>query len=234
MRSTFLPVNSLFRATVSLSNIYRQIAGAKEKRTSIYLGKQCVFKIIYLSGAASQRFINTIDASTEIDTSIPLDLDRILLIIGNGRQLTQPFQRKTINRFLSRSAVNIRVYLIAPFTGKVIQLIQVMTRLLIQERNETVFEISDKALYFSFLLGATDTSQHNVKTIVVGKRCELRHQLAFQLVRMALTKAAVNDLRHIIKQDFFRATTKVIQCIFNATDKRRSSHLCDKLNITHS
>ena len=77
IRSTFLPVNSLFRATVSLSNIYRQITGAKEARMSIYLGKQCVFKIIYLPGAASQRFINTIDASTEIDASIPLNLDSL-------------------------------------------------------------------------------------------------------------------------------------------------------------
>ena len=143
MSSTLLPMNSLFRATVSLSNIYWQIADAQDKRTTIYFSEQCVLKIIYLSGAASQRFINTIDASTEIDTSIPLDLDRILLIIGNGRQLTQPFQRKTIKRFLTCRAVNIRVYPVTPSTGEIIQLIQVMTCLLIQERDEAFFEISD-------------------------------------------------------------------------------------------
>ena len=84
IRSTLLPMNSLFRATVSLSNIYWQIADAQDKRTTIYFSEQCVLKVDYFPRAASQRFINVIDAPMEIDATVLLNIDCILLIIGNA------------------------------------------------------------------------------------------------------------------------------------------------------
>ena len=70
-------MNSLFRATVSLSNIYWQIADAQDKRTTIYFSEQCVLKVDYFPRAASQRFINVIDAPMEIDATVLLNIDCI-------------------------------------------------------------------------------------------------------------------------------------------------------------